>query len=330
LIASSWRSSNRQSVVRLVAVGFVLVAQLSDARADDTAKSLLRDADAAHAELRFDDALALLERAWHLGESNPEQVREIFARAGQDAGAMGDLDAAKLWFSRWLSVDPDASLPPGASPKVAAAFADARRGLGGGAISVRATVHGGDITFVLERDPLSLVAKTRIGETVQRARPGREVELSARKGAAEDDDENDEQIELLDRDGNVLLVVTPSKELPPAPIPLSAQPAWYARWPLWTGVTVGLAAISGVSFGFAVSARDEWRDLNDASSMHEYTEARAVERRFERTLLVSRITLVGAALTGVVGAIVVVSGREQAVSVTPTSSGAAVVWSGGF
>jgi hypothetical protein len=301
------------------AVAVAILAWSSVAVAEgQTADELVASAVAAYDELRFDDALALLEQAWHRGGSGPKQLRRIFALSGQTAGAMGNADAARLWFSRWPSLDPDATLPAGSSPKLAALFAEARTGLGGASLTARAHLVGEGIEVVVSQDPLSLAARASSGDEAVDVRQGREVTLP---GAAGD------RIELLDRDGNVLMTIEATRLVePPAP----STPSWYARWPVWAGTTAGLAIVSGVAYGLAVSAQSDWEKLNATSGQHEATEALAVEDSFERRLLLSRIALGGAVVTGVVSAVLFARGGEQRVTVTPTPGGASVAWTTGF
>jgi len=300
-----------------VLVAATCVAISSVAIADDpSADELVGEALVAKQELAFDEALVLLERAWHRGGSRPAQIRRIFALSGQFAGDIGDYDAARLWFSRWLCVEPDAALPAGASPKVTAAFAEAQRGLGGASITARARIRGDGIEFVLERDPLSLVTRVRAGDGTIAVEQNTRVELPIV-----------EAVELLDRDGNVLLTIQATREVVPPPPP---RPSWYARWPTWAGATAGFAVIAGASFGVSLHARSQWRELNATSGQHEASEALALEQRFDRGLWISRFALGGAIVTGVIGSVLFARRHEQQVTVTTTTGGGAVSWSTAF
>ncbi|HEX3762433.1 MAG TPA: hypothetical protein VHW23_27215, partial [Kofleriaceae bacterium] len=109
------------------------------AAADPAPRSEPADPVAAAAEafaaLRFDEALRLADQAWRNGDNGPDQLRRIFELAGRAAGSIGEDRAARLWFSRWLYLDPDAALPDGTSPKLTALFGDARATLAGAALT---------------------------------------------------------------------------------------------------------------------------------------------------------------------------------------------------
>ncbi|HEX3759757.1 MAG TPA: hypothetical protein VHW23_13680, partial [Kofleriaceae bacterium] len=65
-----------------------------------SAVELIDAAREAFGALRYRDAIGLLERAWHRGDSPPAQLRALFALAGRAAASMGRDAAAELWFQR--------------------------------------------------------------------------------------------------------------------------------------------------------------------------------------------------------------------------------------
>jgi len=321
--------------VRVAAALAALLALLPvPARGDDRGAADLasRAAEALDA-LRYDDALALLDRAWRRGESGPAQLRRIFELAGRAAGSIGDAAAARLWFSRWLCLDREAALPAGTSPKLTGLLGEARAALAGEAIAAHARRRGRSIEVTVERDPLAMVTAARAGD--ERAA----IEAGAARLAAPargpDRPDREDRVELLDRHGNVLaaLSIDSAGERPPAPSPAApASPdrsGWYAR-PLPWAVTAGaLAAAGGVALVVAVDARAGVRDLNASSSQHEFTEARALERRFDRAQWTARLALGGAAIAATVGVVCYLRLRGTHASAAPADGGGVVVtWSG--
>lgn len=105
-------------MIRRALLTIILVAAHASADPGGDAHSDLAAANAAVAELRYDDAVRLLDRAWQRGQSSAVEIRAVFALAAISAGSMGDGDTAHLWFGRWLYLEPTAELPAGTSPKL--------------------------------------------------------------------------------------------------------------------------------------------------------------------------------------------------------------------
>jgi hypothetical protein len=280
---------------------------------------LLAAATAAFTALRYDDALQLADLAWRSGASSPTQVCRIFALAGRAAAAVGDGETARLWFRRWLYLEPAAMLPDGTSPKLIALLDDARRALAGTAIAARSSVRPGTITVTVAADPLGLVAVARAGTSIVELRdhtasvPAREVHGG---------------IDLVDRYGNTLLVVT---ELPPAPA-LAAVPSttrWFARWPGWALASSGLAGLGGGALWVAIRARSHIDELDAHSTEHQFSEVLGFERWFHGARLVSGIAFTGAALSAITAAVLWLRNRgEPTVQISTTSRSA--LWSIAF
>jgi hypothetical protein len=247
-------------------------------------------AERAFAELRYDEALRLLDAAWHHGGNDAAELRSIFALAGQAAAAIGDDAGAQLWFERWLCLEPAAALPAGTSPKLTAAFAAARDGLAGGVLVAHMTRVRDEVDVTIVADPLGLAASARGG--------GETVAIShqhATLPAAE-------HVELLDRYANELAVVVPDPSLPQQPAPLPAAPhhTLAGRWSTWAIATGALAAVGAGSLWVAVDARSQLRDLDAHSTTHEFHDTLALQSRFDRAQWAARFSLAGAAVTAAV------------------------------
>jgi hypothetical protein len=256
---------------------------------------LVATATAAFTALRYDDALQLADQAWRSGASDPAQVCRIFALAGRAAAAVGDGETARLWFRRWLYLEPAAALPDGTSPKLAALVDDARGALAGAVIAARTSVRPGRITVTVAADPLELVAAARAGTIIVALRD-HTASVPAREAHSD--------IELVDRYGNTLLIVT---EVPPAPVPAPAAVPnprpWFARWPVWAVTSVGLTGFGGGALWVAIHARSNIDQLNAHSDSHQFSQVLAFERRFHDARLVSGIAFTGAALSAITAAV---------------------------
>ena len=312
----------------------LLAAAPGAARADRVgAGELEGQASAALDALRYDEALALVDRAWRQGDSGPARLRRIFALAGRAAGSMGDEAAARLWFSRWLCLDPDAALPAGTSPKLTGLLGEARAALAGATTSARARRRGRSIEVTVERDPLAMIAAARAGAARADVEAG-----AARLTASEAGAEAPAQIELVDRHGNVLAAITvePAAVIDRPPPAAASRAGWYARPLPWVVTAGALAAAGGVGLGVAVAARSDIRALNASSAEHEFSEARALERRFDRAQWTARIAFGVAAVAAAVGTVCYVRLRGARVSAAPADgapgasgvTGAIVVWTG--
>jgi hypothetical protein len=274
----------------------------------DTA-DVIAQANESIRELRYEEALQLVDRAWQSGGATPEQLRELFAIAGQAAGSIGDDDAARLWFSRWLCLEPQAQLAAGTSPKLTALFAQARDALGGRALTATAVRNEHALAVHVKSDPLSLAAAVRAGR--------HRFELDS--GFVSFSQGMSETPALLDRHGNVLAVLAVDSF-----IATHTRQPFVARASTWAGVSTGLLLISGGAIWVALAARSSLRDLNGDSPNHQFSEARDLERRFDRAQWAARITLGASAAAAI--ASVVLWRRTEHVVISPSSSGTTVSW----
>ncbi len=292
------------------AVAVLLVLHVAVAHADD-ARTLVQQANAAYSDLRFAEALELLDRAWRLGDSDPDQLRAIFALAGQAAASTGDTQAAKLWFSRWLCLERGAALPVGTSPKLTAAFTAAREALGGAALEAHARRDATGVELTVDRDPLGMVAAARLGGE-RRELGGRTAQFAPGDGA----------VALLDHHGNVLATLDVERALvvqPPAR-------SWYERWPAWAIGAASFAAVGAVSYYVAYDARQTLRDYDAHSSQHQYADTLPYADRLVTAQWISRISFGAAAVSAIVGGVL----WQREVTVHASSDGARVAWRHAF
>jgi hypothetical protein len=284
------------------------------------AADLLAAATEAFSTLHYDDALRLADQAWQSGASDPVQIRQIFALAGLAAGSIDD-QSAPLWFRRWLYLEPTATLPDGTSPKLTALLDDARNALAGTAITARTAVHPDTVTVTVPADPLGLVAAARIGG-IRVALRDHAASLAAPVARSE--------VELLDRYGNLLLVITVVPQGPaPVPAAVPGPPPWFARWTTW-GIASGvLAVLGGGATWVAIDARSTINRRNLDSANLDYSEVAPLDRRFHDARLASGIAFTGAGITALAAIVLGLRGRGEP-HVQVSTTGESVVWTFAF
>jgi hypothetical protein len=322
---------------------------------------LLGKAQAALDDLRYEDAAELADRAWRAGGNRREELVAIFRLAGQVAVTLGNGELAEGYFIRLLTLEPDAQLPDGISPKIAARFAAAKSKTPGrlrAALRAEGTRVSADITS----DPVKMVSALR-------ARYGKDGVAEA---IAPDPLVIDIEVErptevdlaLLDEHGNLLVedrvLITPAKAAPArtrtqAQVGQSlaernagaatsesertpvfeaeddgrrlAGPPIYTRWQIWAGAGGALGAV-GIVFGLkARSSQSELDELNDASGGHDFRDAKEVEDQLRRDALVANVSFVLAAGAGTAALLLWLRERRSRRAgpvVTPTGNGAAV------
>jgi hypothetical protein len=326
--------------MRRASVAVMVVMAMTARDAGASVDGAIDDAKRALAELRYDDALKVVEEALHRGEAGPKQVRELFALAGQAAGSMNDQAGARLWFRRWLSVEPSGQLPPDTSPRITGLLDEARTSLRGSELRARALRRGpgagagagagadagGNVDVVIQSDPVGLAEGVRAGERRVSLRAGATVSAVVVSDA--------DVVDVLDHDGNTIVQLR-VEMAPRAESAVSVRArgarAWWARWPAWAIATGSLVVVGGAGLGVALDARGKIEDLNANSASHEFSEARAVERRFDGAQWAARFAIGGAAVAGVVGTVLFVRergerGERGGVSVQVGGGGAAVSW----
>lgn len=305
-------------VAALLVCCAVLLARPASGQAEPAADPLLARASAAFAELRYDEALHLLDELWRKGTSDPRQLRQIFELAGRAAGVIGEAEAARTWFARWLSLDPDAALPEGTSPKLTQFLIEARARLGGVQLDVRATRRAGsdEVKLALVADPIALITAVRAGD-VRASIEAARITTPAR------------QLELLDRHGNVVAVI-PVADATAAGTPNAPQGKWHARWSTWAIVAGVTAAAGGVSLAFAARADARLDELAKNSAEHDFAEVLAEERSLERAQWIARIGLGAAVASAAVATILYLREDEPGPVLTASPTGVALSWGGTF
>lgn len=338
-----------------VAVSLVLGALGAPAQAGplDDAKIAVEASDYLKARAALTEALAS-------GAHGREDLAELHRLSGIVAGALGDPKAATAAFQRALALSPKVALAPGTSPKIVRPFTAAQKLAKQSAqLEIRSETASEppSVTVVVVADPLTMIARVRVtvvadGKPEQTfERPGAEtttVELPA--GAR-----LDVQIAALDEHGNRLaelgsrevpivilgkalppppkeVVQTPVQRPPPSP-PRGARPL-YLKWWLWGGAAVAFGA-GAAYFGIdAVLAKGELDDLNRNSVGHSFDEAKDVEARARRSVLLTNIGW-GAAGVLAAGATILYltepRGRgERRATIAPVNGGGAIVLGGRF
>lgn len=292
--------------------------------------SLLARAQAALDDLRYEDAAELADRAWRAGGNRRDDLVAIFRLAGQVAVTLGKGELAESHFERLLALDPEAQLPDGISPKIAARFSAAKARTSG---RLRAGFRsdGTAVSAEVTSDPAKMVSSLR-------AKAGKEV----KEAIAPDpltvtlsvDHPIEVEVALLDEFGNVLVddrvVVEPAAAAVRAPLRTQAvvgqslaernaaaavapavrpeideedrpqkhgQPV-YTRWGVWAGAA-GVLGATGIVFGLkSRSDQNELDALNSQSGGHDFRDASSVEDSLRRHALIANVSFVLAAGAG--------------------------------
>jgi hypothetical protein len=278
--------------MRTAIAAFLVVTsiQISTAAADGKkARDYLAQAQAAVESVDFPAARKLVAQAFETGGMAPGELARAHRFAGEIAAAVGDDESARDHFVRWILLDQQASLAPGVSPKISAAFDDARRDAAGlGALTVSARIEraaGKAVVLAEARDPVDMIVQLRV-----RTADGAEVVERSMRAVLPADDTRSfaATVSVLDKDGNEIW----TDKIHTGPLLVGVDrrfPGW-ARWPTWT-VLAGVAAGTGLYFGYRVGqAEDDLEALNADSAMHTYDEVKEVEDRGKRDALIANLT----------------------------------------
>lgn len=299
----------------------------------------LVEARRAKNALRYADALAALDAARRWGKNSPAEMAEIYRLTGEIQAGLGNADAARQAFLRWLVLEPSAGLPPGTSPKIAGPF-DAARAAAAPPLRLDHELEGGDepaLAVTAVPDPLQMVAGVR----VDYLRPGGRWQRVESRGHGR------QQLRLpratsvslvitaIDADGNAL-VAAGSREQPlvvstiasVAPGPRARRPPFVARWPLWTGVAV---VLGGAGLYFGLDARDAQHQLDDIYANSNGTNYDTVAARIDqlrtrgrRSALLANIGFAAGGAAAVAAAVLGIREWTAPVEVTPAPGGAVV------
>ena len=321
----------------------------------------LDDAKAAVESSDYIRARTALTQALASGAHGRDELAEIYRLSGIVAGALGDPKAATAAFQRALALSPKVALSPGTSPKIARPFAAAQNlAKQSTPLEIKSETEATppSVTVIIASDPLSMIARVRVAVVADGRpeqtfeRPGSErttVELPA--GAR-----LDVRIAVVDEHGNRLAelgsrevpIVILGKAPPPPPGGGTAGPAvvraagppraprpLYLKWWLWGGGAAAFGA-AAVYFGIdAVLAKRDLDDLNRNSVEHSFDEAKDVESRARRGVLLTNIGW-GAAGVLAVGATILYlteprpARGERRVTIAPARGGGALVLGGSF
>ncbi len=316
------------------AVALLLAALAAPAGAQDRSADL-DAAERALEELRYEQALPLLDRAWQSGQNGPKALARLFRLQGEVAATLGDEAGARRAFARWLSLVPDARLPEGTSPKIVASFDAARAQLGAARlhVDVQVTADGAAVAMIVATDPLALVAGARAS---YRGEGGVQGTVSGKGGARVNlplptAGLYEVVVAAVDSYGNHLVeqsitvgegdpppsdddpVAAPrapprpddsgveaARPRPPREARTPSRPFYANAW-FWGALGAG-AGVAGAYFGVqARQAQHELYALNASSEQHPFAEARAIEDRLRSDALAADVSF------AVAGACVVVA-----------------------
>jgi hypothetical protein len=268
----------------------------------------LEDGRRLKAELRYDEARAAVERVLRSGVGGPQQLAETYRLLGELAAGMDERVAAEAYFARLLSLQPEATLGSGASPKLTVPFDAARARLGQGGLVVSHRLDAHRASLVVERDPLDLVAGAR-ARYRRGMRPVEQVEARGR-GTIELSfaGTGPVQVELaaIDEFGNELVVFA---NLEAGQVARRSR-SLIGRWQLWAGIGVALGA-TGAGFGLAArSAESDLAALNERARNEpfaiDFGEAETLRDRAGRRALIANLCFAGTAAVGVAAAVLLV------------------------
>lgn len=312
-----------------------LVAIASPVRADDSpANPDLARARAALDRLEYNDALEALDKALRRGGNSPEAVAEIYRLEGEVAAALGREGEAVKSFERLLTLDPDARLGSGVSPKIVEPFREARsRVAAREPLKVRCEVDRGPpakVSIVSQSDPLEMVrgmVALRAGKA-EPLSPGDEdpftlvlpPDARAKLVAAADEFGNQLWRSPIADCTDATFTGQPAvtiREPKPARRPL------YEHWGLWAGVALVTGAL-GTYFGLEASSTvDELERMNADSSNHEFADAEELEDRARRNALWANIAFAAAGASAVAATILYLrrsrGHTERAAVLTPAA-----------
>jgi hypothetical protein len=289
----------------LLVLGLVVMPAI--ARANNPS---LADARKAIDEIRYDDARGLLVQALKQGGSRPDELVEIYRLSAATATVLGSTDLAEQYYRRMLALDPDASLPADASPRLREPFVAAQAYMAAQQrFDAKATrmSKGIEVSIV---DPLGMVvavATLEAGE-LRSKQPFAQQPVTLPDAGSE--------VVALDEHGNFLRVI----ELPAAPVvDTSEQPHTpiLRRWITWAIPAVAFAGASTYFFIDASRAHDRHDALLEMSSGHYFEEAEEERRHWRRSTIIAWVGT-GITLGLATTAIVMAATRPRAVTVTPS------------
>jgi hypothetical protein len=348
----------------LAAVGALAALLVSTPALAETPLEIARAAVESSDYLTAHTALAT---ALATGTNSPEDVVEIYRSSGIVEAALGNAQGASDAFLRCLALSSKVALPAGTSPKITRPFTLAQeyyRAHDPLKVKTETVASPPSVTLVIESDPFTMVAKARVivvaddgpEQTLEAEGKNRvTIQLPAAKRldlrVAALDDKGNRLVELGSADVPIVIissgaVVTdrtierppPPPPPPPPPAPPDHERPIYLQWWLWGGAAVALGGI-GTGFGIAaISNKHDLEALNAESQQHQFREAKDVESRMRRDVLLTNIGYVAAGAFAVTAGVLFVT-RPRAAAVTengtsvapiPVQGGGVVVMKGHF
>jgi tetratricopeptide (TPR) repeat protein len=316
----------RNHSLSLLLLPIALTAATGTARADRAAVDRART---ELGELRYQEALATLDRSLRSGTNNPAELAEVYLLRGEVRASLGDHDDAIEEFRHALAIDPAVELREGLSPKIREPFAEARRSLRKKMplriVHRHLKADEPVVAVLIEADPLKMVVGARLvyweakgGAQRSVAGSGTErVDLTLPEGVSRF------MVAAIDKHGNRIA------ELGSEDRPLSVDIDWggarpvgedsrvaasprstdrgggpplYAHFAAWAGAAAVFGGV-GIWAGLETrSAVDELDAITADSANHEFSEAQAVAERAQRRALVANVSF------GLAGACAIVSG----------------------
>jgi hypothetical protein len=279
------------------------------------------------AQIRYPEAAKALNGLLEGGGLSLAELVEAHRLGGEIYAALGDEGRAHAHFVSLLTLDPDASLPPGTSPKISVPFEKARAWVSSPLRVHQVASRDGatvKVELMVDSDPLDMVASLRVHYGVGKTARLEQVadaffgtELAFQVAGAE---VVRLQAIALDQYGNEVAIANPGVVELVADAEgdgsairgasTTAVRAWYAQW--YTYAAVGAAAAgAGVYFGVRSRAdADDLESLSDNSTKHQYSDALAIEERGKRNALLANLSFGTAGLATVAAVICLVRARQ--------------------
>jgi hypothetical protein len=277
--------------VRSVAIAFLIAVTATSARADDDP---LAEAMRLEAQLQYEPALVIIERAIAQGGNDRERLVTLHLFAGKLAAGLDREPVAIDHFARVLALAPSTTFSKTTSPKITEPFDAARARTA--PLAVTATFAGDAVTIAAPTDPLGLVVGIAV-VLVEGARE-REVRDLQRRRIEFPAAARPTEVRALDAFGNIVW----SKAISQRSHSGNHRPVDDGVGPwIYPGAFALLAAGgAGVcAWRFNVAQKEWTRKKNEGG--HDFSELQAIEQRSKRWALAANIGF------GVAGAAVVVA-----------------------
>ncbi len=257
------------------------------------------------AELRFEDARSIALKGLKEGTRGPENVSTLYMILGQVSASLGDDADAEEAFRAALSLDGEASLPEGVSPKLSEPFSRAKASLEDEQpIKLLSELAAdGQLSVQIASDPAKLVGGVEASYQLdgapktKRAKGTGTIRLELPSGIIK------LEVALTDAHGNQLTSPEPvdvgeietnvvMKDDLTSP---TASPPIYKRWQLYAGLAIGSFA-TGAYYGNASRSKtDEIAQLEDGT---EFSVAQDLEDQAKKRALYANIGFAAGAALG--------------------------------